>query len=114
MAHASGSTHRGRGRRRLAILLLGALLVPLCGCAITTVGADGTREVFVFVHMKLPRSTPAGALAGETMELNVVGLLVYSSPVGAGLALGYAKEQVTGLKNNVLVSSTPECKEPSK
>ena len=94
---------------RLATLLLAVTPLPFCGCAITTVGADGSREVLGFVQMKLPASTPPGALAGETIELNVVGLLVFSSPVGGGVALGYAREQITGLKNNVLVLNAPDC-----
>ncbi|MBL8351056.1 MAG: hypothetical protein JNL87_12185 [Burkholderiaceae bacterium] len=85
------------------------MTLPFCGCAITTVGADGSREVVGFVRMKLPASTPAGALAGETIELNVVGLLVFGSPVGGGFALGYSKEQLTGLKNNVLVLDAAPC-----
>lgn len=88
---------------RLATRLLAAMTLASSGCALTTVGADGSREVVGFVRMSLPAPTPAGTLAGETIELNVLGLLVFGSPVGGGVALGYSREQITGLKNNVLV-----------
>lgn len=73
----------------------------------TTVHPDGTREVFGLVSMKLPPAIPTGRSAGETIEVSTVGFLVFSSPVGSGIALGYAREQVTGLKNNALVIGAP-------
>lgn len=90
-------------------LCMAVLALPLCGCAVTKVGADGSREVVGFVHMKLPANSKLGALAGEAVELNVLGLLVFNSPVGGGVALGYSREQVTALRNNALVLRDPDC-----
>ena len=94
---------------RIKKLLLAMMMLPLCGCAVTKFGDDGSREVFGFVRMKLPASAPAGALAGETIEISVVGLLVFSSPAGGGVAVGYSIEQVSALKNDVLVLRAPDC-----
>ena len=94
---------------RFLSLCMAALALLMCGCAVTKVNADGSREVVGFVHMKLPANSKPGALAGETVELNVLGLLVFNNPVGGGVALGHSREQVTALKNNVLVLRNPDC-----
>lgn len=87
---------------------MGTLLALLSGCAVTRMHADGSRQVFGLVSMTIPPATTPNGSAGETIDVSTVGLLLFSNPVGTGLALGYARERVTGLKNNTLVIGAPD------
>lgn len=53
--------------------------------------------------MTLPALDTLGVCGGETTEITTVGALLFRSPVATGIALGYASERITGLKNNALV-----------
>jgi hypothetical protein len=57
--------------------------------------------------MRLPPAVTPNGSAGDAIEVSGIGLLLFSSPVGTSVTLGYAREQVTGLRNNALVIGAP-------
>lgn len=91
---------------RMGAICAGVLML-LSGCAVTTIREDGSREVFGFVNMRLDPSGTADAYAGDTIDLTTFGILIFTSPLGGGVALGYAHEQATALKNHALIFGAP-------
>lgn len=92
-----------RHLRTLGWLATACVSVALSSCAITREREDGSREVTGFVRLLLPPQDGENARAGHTLDVETVGILVYSSPLGSGVSLGYSREQLTGLRNNVVV-----------
>jgi hypothetical protein len=86
----------------IGVLAACAACTLACGCAVTRLTEDGGREVTGWVKIRLPG--PKEATGGETIEVTSWGILLFSSPVGSGVSLGYSRERVTGLKNDALVA----------
>jgi len=93
--------------RGVTTILMVPLLSLLSGCAMTTIHEDGSRQIFGLVSMTIPPATTPAGSAGETIEVSTVGLLLFSSQVGTGISFGYAREQMTGLRNNALLIGAP-------
>lgn len=89
-------------------LILAGTVLMLSSCAVTTIREDGSREVFGFVSMRLDASGTPESYAGDTIDLTTFGILLFNSPLGGGVSLGYARERATALKNHALIVGGPD------
>ena len=90
-----------RLRRFCALAIASQVLL---GCAVTVLDDDGTRRIVGFVNMELPGP---GESAGAAVDVSTLGVLVFRSPISLGVSIGYTRERLVGLKNNVLVRGDP-------
>ena len=90
-------------RKLINMAFLGLCVALLNGCAISYLNSDGTQHVIGFVKMTIPGPENKEENAGETVDILTIGILLYFSPIHSGISLGYTHEQITGLRNNVLV-----------
>lgn len=82
-----------------------ALLVPAlaCACAHVEELPDGSRRVIGLVSMTIPAAIPEQRRGADRLEVTALGLLVVSNPAATSIALGYASERITTVRNNALV-----------
>jgi hypothetical protein len=74
------------------------LSVALGGCAIGYTDVDGAKHVFGLVKLKIKPSAPERTI-GETVEIQSIGIAVYSTPLNRGVAIGYNREITTAIQS---------------
>jgi hypothetical protein len=80
-------------------LLLAGLFCT--SCALNYIDETGNKRVIGLVNMTIELDPETQA--GTKIYTSNLGLMYFSSPISGGLAIGYTKEELILLKNNVLV-----------
>jgi hypothetical protein len=84
------------------------LAISINGCAVSRLDSDGNKQIIGFIKLTIPGPGDPRELAGESVHLSTVGILLFTSPVQSGFSIGYSNEKMTGLRNNVLVFNDGE------
>lgn len=84
-----------------------AIPLALSSCAAVYTNPDGTKHVVGLVRVSIRPATDAVALAGDVVDVTVLGLGVYSTPPHSGLVLGYSREVTASIRDNALVLGNP-------
>jgi hypothetical protein len=66
----------------------------ICVCPslrLTYVDDQGGTHVLGFVNMKIEPPITAGQTVAESVQIQSVGVSIYSTPINRGVALGYAR-----------------------
>jgi len=90
---------------------IGAIIICLCflsACAVSYTDEDGNHRVIGLVNMKLDRPPDSNLIAGDAVTVKNLGMMALSHPQHTGFSLGYNRETIQILKNNV--STFPEHK----
>jgi hypothetical protein len=74
------------------------LSVALGGCAIGYTDVDGAKHVLGLVKLKIKPGAPERTI-GETVEIQSIGIAVYSTPLNRGVAIGYNREITTAIQS---------------
>ena len=98
----------------ISIALLVVLTITFDGCAISRLDTDGNRQIIGFVNLKMPGPRDPQQIGGETVSISTVGVLIYTTPIHSGLSIGFSREKVTGILNNVLAIDREKTSEYQK
>jgi hypothetical protein len=79
------------------------LVVNLSACALHYVDREGTMHVIGLINMSIPTSTTNGNNIAESVQIQTVGVSLYSTPINSGMVIGYGKEQLTTVHNNTVL-----------
>ena len=72
-------------------------------CAFTYVDDQGAQHVLGFVNLKIEPPVTAAKTVAESVQIQSVGVSIYSTPINRGLALGYNRENLTTVHDNAVV-----------
>lgn len=86
---------------RSAWCVLFSLLIE--ACAFTYVDDQGAKHVLGFVNMKIEPSITSAQTVAESVQIQSVGVSIYSTPINRGVALGYNRENLTTVHDNTVV-----------
>lgn len=89
-------------------LIQAVLLLQLSGCALSYTDSAGAQHIIGFANITIQPPADTANVAGHTVEVTSVGVLVSSHDHQHNLSLGYAAEKITYLKNNTLIGVLPE------
>lgn len=102
MCNSRNHTHLFSG------LLIGfTLLSSLSGCAYRYADTEGRQHIIGLVNLTLASAAKDETLAGETVALETLGLLVDVHETERTFALGYIKQSTASIRNNALVLGSP-------
>ena len=90
----------------LRLIVLIVLGVNLSACALNYVDDQGVTHVVGFVNMSIPPSTITEQAVAESVQIQTVGVSLYSTPINKGIVVGYGKELLTAVHNNAIVGET--------
>ena len=80
------------------ILSLLLLIAASSGCAITYTDVGGAKHVLGLVKLEIKPRAPERTI-GETVEIQSIGIVVYSTPLNRGVAIGYNREITTAIQS---------------
>ena len=81
-----------------------ALMTALVeSCAFTYVDDQGATHVLGLVNMKIAPPITTAYTVAESVQIQSVGLSIYSTPINRGLALGYNREHLASVHDNAAV-----------
>lgn len=86
--------------RLIGLIILG---VNLSACALHYVDSEGVVHVMGLVNMSIPTTTTNGNNIAESVQIQTVGVSLYSTPINSGMVIGYGKEQLTTVHNNAIL-----------
>ena len=72
----------------------------MSGCAYTYVDSKGGKHIVGLVDIKIEPGEKEGQLGGQSVEVNSIGMSIYSTPMNSGFALGYNREFIMDIHNN--------------
>jgi hypothetical protein len=87
-------------KRSICVALLSVLVES---CAFTYVDDQGAKHVLGLVNMKIEPLVTADHTVAESVQIQSVGVSIYSTPINRGLALGYNRENLTTVHDNAVV-----------
>jgi hypothetical protein len=87
-------------KRSICVALL-CLLAE--SCAFTYVDDQGAKHVLGLVNMKIEPPVTAGKTVAESVQIQSVGVSVYSTPINRGLSIGYNQENLTAVHDNTVL-----------
>ena len=92
-------------RLPLASPILGALLwvLSIAGCAYSYIDDQGVHHTVGLVKMSVQTHDDHPDMAGTSIEVTSVGVAGHHTPLMSSFTIGYSREQITGLKNDVLL-----------
>jgi hypothetical protein len=80
--------------RRIVASALALCVLCSAACANVRVNADGSVTLIGFLEATLPAASVAGA-AQQQISATTFGVMLFSTPVGSSLAMGYSRETLT-------------------
>ena len=85
--------------------VIGVLILALgsAGCAYSYKDDQGIYHTVGLVSMSVELSDEYPDSAGTTIEVSSIGLSGQRTPLMSSITIGYNREQITGLKNDVLL-----------
>jgi hypothetical protein len=89
---------------RSAWCVLFSLLIE--ACALTYVDDQGAKHVLGLVNMKIEPQVIADQTLAESVQIQSVGVSIYSTPINSGMALGYNNEWLAIVYDNVVVGNS--------
>ncbi len=89
--------------RNAALVLM--IATTCSGCAYTHIDTDGTKHIIGLVNIKIKPCDSKEQLAGDSLSITNIGVSIYSTPLDKGFAFGYTQENITALRQDVIVFS---------
>jgi hypothetical protein len=82
------------------LALIPAMLITT-SCAVSYTDSQGNKHLLGLGHVNLGQVQDKEVIAGEEIILENLGVLLSKNPLNFGISLGYNKESITILKNDV-------------
>ncbi len=79
--------------------------MTLSGCAVNYIDDEGVKHVVGIVNMQIKPFTTVDRSVIESVHIQTVGFLVYSTAIQRGIALGYSSEHLATVYDNVVVGN---------
>ena len=94
-------------QRHGSILLLFLITANVAGCAIVYQDVDGTKHIIGLANVEIRPPADDRTIAGNVVDVTIVGAGIYSTEVHGGLVLGYSRDVTASIRDNVLVIGNP-------
>jgi hypothetical protein len=94
-----------RARLRTALALAATASVP--GCALVYTDDAGTKHVIGLTAIEIRPSADPRTVAGDVVDVTVVGLGIFATQANAGAVLGYGREISAAVRDHALVLGNP-------
>ena len=88
----------------LSIMVFVAVLAMTGGCAYSYVDQHGIHHSIGLMKTSVDIDSEENPTAGAVVQVTTFGIAGYRTPLLSGLTIGYNRERVMSLKNNVVVT----------
>jgi hypothetical protein len=97
----------GTPPRRPSIWLLLIIVTSITSCAVVYDDANGTKHIIGLAKVEIRPPADDRSIAGDVVDVTIIGVGVYNTEVHGGLVLGYSREVSAAIRDNVLVIGNP-------
>jgi hypothetical protein len=98
----------------ISIILILLTSTCLSGCAISYTNELGEQRIIGLVDITIAGVEENQKVAGDSVELTNVGIMFSHNPISTGFGIGYNKETISKIKNDVLILMDEEDENNSK
>lgn len=93
--------------RRGSILSLLVVVASVAGCAVVYDDANGTKHIIGLANVEIRPPADDRTIAGEVVDVTIIGIAVYNTETHGGVVLGYSQEAIASIRDNALVIGNP-------
>ena len=85
-------------------MAIATVVILVSGCSYSYVDKNGVQHTIGLVKLSVPVVPTGNASAGSIVEVTTLGVAGYRTPRLSGFSIGYNRERLMSLKNNVIVT----------
>ena len=90
-----------------SILPLLVIVANVAGCAVIYEDASGTKHIVGFANVQIRPPADDRTIAGDVIDVTIIGVGIYNTEVQGGLMLGYSRDVFAEIRDNALVIGNP-------